>query len=147
MIVAGCNQQIADAFADHKSFWLNELPGKNKDVDGFAVQPETIPAADRKDWQLIAPTTIVHETGSPRFATDDWPFLYLQDKLIPDLSIRSMVVLGILGVAMIYLFLPKGRGRMRIDGRMFFLGAAFMLLETKAVVQLALLFGSTWLVN
>jgi hypothetical protein len=30
---------------------------------------------------------------------------------------------------------------------MFFLGAAFMLLETKAVVQLSLLFGSTWLVN
>jgi len=30
---------------------------------------------------------------------------------------------------------------------MFFLGAAFMLLETKAVVQLALLFGSTWIVN
>src|SRR5439155_1818121 len=30
---------------------------------------------------------------------------------------------------------------------LFFLGAAFMLLETKAVVQLALLFGSTWLVN
>jgi hypothetical protein len=30
---------------------------------------------------------------------------------------------------------------------MFFLGAAFMLLETKAVVQLALLFGSTWTVN
>ena len=23
MIVAGCNQQIADAFADHKNFWLN----------------------------------------------------------------------------------------------------------------------------
>ena len=58
-----------------------------------------------------------------------------------------MIVLGILGVAMVYLFLPKGRGRMWIDGRMFFLGAAFMLLETKAVVQLALLFGSTWLVN
>ena len=36
---------------------------------------------------------------------------------------------------------------MWIDSRMFFLGAAFMLLETKAVVQLALLFGSTWLVN
>src|SRR5262249_211898 len=34
-----------------------------------------------------------------------------------------------------------------IDRRMFFLGAGFMLLETKAVVQLALLFGSTWLVN
>ena len=30
---------------------------------------------------------------------------------------------------------------------MFFLGAGFMLLETKTVVQLALLFGSTWFVN
>jgi hypothetical protein len=30
---------------------------------------------------------------------------------------------------------------------MFFLGAGFMLLETKAVVHMALLFGSTWMVN
>jgi hypothetical protein len=30
---------------------------------------------------------------------------------------------------------------------MFFLGAGFMLLETKSVVHMALLFGSTWLVN
>ena len=30
---------------------------------------------------------------------------------------------------------------------MFFLGAAFMLLETKSLVSFALLFGSTWLVN
>ena len=30
---------------------------------------------------------------------------------------------------------------------MFFLGAGFMLLETKGVVQMALLFGSTWMVN
>jgi spermidine synthase len=147
MIISGCNQQIAGAFAAHKTFWLNTVPAKNQDVDGFAVQPETMPAAERKHWQQIAPTTIIHETGSPRFATDDWPFLYLHDKLIPDLSIRSMIVLGVLGMAMVYLFLPKGQGRMGIDGRMFFLGAAFMLLETKAVVQLALLFGSTWVVN
>jgi hypothetical protein len=30
---------------------------------------------------------------------------------------------------------------------MFFLGAGFMLIEAKAVVQMALLFGSTWMVN
>ena len=58
-----------------------------------------------------------------------------------------MILLGILGVAMVYLFLPAGQGRLRLDRRMFFLGAGFMLLETKAVVQLALLFGSTWIVN
>ncbi|OWK35676.1 hypothetical protein FRUB_08239 [Fimbriiglobus ruber] len=31
--------------------------------------------------------------------------------------------------------------------RMFFLGAGFMLVETKAVVHMALLFGGTWVVN
>jgi hypothetical protein len=56
-----------------------------------------------------------------------------------------MIILGILGLAMVYLFMPKGRPL--LNSRMFFLGAAFMLLETKAVVQMALLFGSTWLVN
>jgi hypothetical protein len=56
-----------------------------------------------------------------------------------------MIILGLLGVGMVLLFMPAGR--VQIHGRMFFLGAAFMLLETKAVVQLALLFGSTWLVN
>jgi uncharacterized membrane protein YqjE len=30
---------------------------------------------------------------------------------------------------------------------LFFMGAAFMLLETKNIVQFALLFGTTWLVN
>jgi hypothetical protein len=31
--------------------------------------------------------------------------------------------------------------------QMFFLGAGFMLVETKAVVHMALLFGGTWIVN
>jgi hypothetical protein len=71
MIVAGCNQPIADAFAAHKNFWLNALPARNLGVDGFDVQPGTLPVAERADWQQIAPTTIVHDAGSPRFATDD----------------------------------------------------------------------------
>jgi hypothetical protein len=59
-----------------------------------------------------------------------------------------MAMIGLLGLGMVWLFLPKpSRGRLRFDPRMFFLGAAFMLLETKAIVQLALLFGSTWFVN
>src|SRR4029434_9238239 len=37
--------------------------------------------------------------------------------------------------------------RIRPNFQMFFLGAGFMLLETKGVVHMALLFGSTWVVN
>ena len=33
------------------------------------------------------------------------------------------------------------------NAQMFFMGMAFMLLETRSLVTFALLFGSTWLVN
>ena len=96
------------------------------------------------EFERIAPSAVDYG-GDALFATDDWPFLYLRGRLIPDFTLRSMALLGVLGIGMVYLFLPKGR--VAINSRMFFLGAAFMLLETKAVVQMAVLFGSTWVVN
>ena len=41
---------------------------------------------------------------------------------------------------------PRGALR-RFDWHFFFLGAAFMLLETRSLVTFALLFGTTWMVN
>ena len=35
----------------------------------------------------------------------------------------------------------------RLNGQMFFMGAAFLLIETKSIAELSLLFGSTWVVN
>ncbi len=147
IIVAGCNPEIANAFAGGKTFWLNKLPPRNLAVNGFKIDPAGMKPEESQNWQKIAPAVLVHDAQSPRFATDDWPFLYLRGRLIPDLTLRAMLILGVLGAGMVYLFMPKGRRRLRLDMRMFFLGAGFMLLETKAVVQLALLFGSTWIVN
>ncbi len=144
MIIAGCNSRIADAFAKHKDFWLDSVPPRNLSIDGFAVRPETPASGNAGKLERIAPS-LVNYSGDVLFATDDWPFLYLRGRLIPDFTLRSMAILGVLGVGMVYLFLPKGR--LAINSRMFFLGAAFMLLETKAVVQMAVLFGSTWVVN
>jgi len=145
VIIAGCNPAIADAFRRHPVFWLNAVPARNLGVDGFKVEPANLAPEDRDNWLRIAPATLVADQGAPIAATDDWPFPYLHGRLIPNLSLRSIVLLGGLALMLVYFFLPKGR--VRFDSRMFFLGAAFMLLETKAVVQFALLFGSTWLVN
>lgn len=145
VIIAGCNSRIANAFAQHQNFWLDTVPVRNLDVDGFTLRPETMAPDQSHNFERIAPTMLIHDGGEVVSTSDDWPFLYLRGRLIPNLTIRSMVILGLLGVGMVYLFLPKGQ--IAINGRMFFLGAAFMLLETRAVVQIALLFGSTWLVN
>jgi hypothetical protein len=79
-------------------------------------------------------------------ATDDRPFIYLQTRSIPS---RYLIVLGlILLFSLVAVRVASGPlRRMRRDLDLFFMGAAFLLLETKSVVQFALLFGTTWFVN
>jgi hypothetical protein len=94
--------------------------------------------------------SLAYTPDSLRAATDNWPFLYLRQPAIPDLTLRGMGIMGGLALLLILFYLPKERAGfagISLDGRMFFLGAGFMLVETKAVVHMALLFGATWIVN
>jgi hypothetical protein len=79
-------------------------------------------------------------------ATDDRPFPYLKTPSIPS---RYLWTLGmILLVSAVAVRLAGGRfSAMRGYLDLFFMGAGFLLLETKSVVQFALLFGTTWFVN
>jgi hypothetical protein len=81
-----------------------------------------------------------------RAATDDWPFPYLLTHTIPSFYLRvlAFVLLG----SLVLVWLAGGAPmRMFRYVDLFCMGAAFSLLETKNVVQFALLFGSTWFVN
>ena len=73
-------------------------------------------------------------------ATDDYPFLYLQERGIPGFY---FVTLGLILVASVAFtrWASGPLGQMRSYADLFFMGVAFLLLETKAVVQFALLFG------
>jgi hypothetical protein len=79
-------------------------------------------------------------------ATDDWPFVYLPHKSFPALYLRGLAVVVAISLAGIWWIAPPQTLR-RFDWKMFFLGAAFALLEVKALTTFALLFGSTWIVN
>jgi len=65
--------------------------------------------------------------------------------MTPGLNLRGIVIVAVLSLVILFSFAPIRTARP--NGQMFFLGAGFMLLETKGVVQMALLFGSTWMVN
>jgi len=79
-------------------------------------------------------------------ATDDHPFPYLEGRRIPSFY---LVWLGlILAASLLLVRLAAGPfRRMAPYLDLWFMGAAFLLLETKNVVQFALLFGTTWFVN
>jgi hypothetical protein len=79
-------------------------------------------------------------------ATDDHPFPYLLTNTIPSNYLWMLAL--ILAASLLFVRLAGGSLR-KMGGYvdLAFMGAAFLLLETKNIVQFALLFGSTWLVN
>ena len=90
-------------------------------------------------WQPVSATV-------PAPATDDYPFLYLQDRTIPGFYLLTLALILLAALLLVRLT----AGTLRPMGRyldLFCMGAAFLLLETKNVVQFALLFGTTWFVN
>ena len=170
---AGATGELRNAFSRQPDYWLrdDEPPGPTS-PNGFQQQgfeatraAEQSPApgqATASHWQHFGLANVLPPKGGLRTATDDWPFLYLREPMIPTLSLRGMLIMGGLGLLLIFLFLPRpensatprvDRGSITtrlpspLNVQLFFLGAGFMLVETKAVVTMALLFGSTWVVN
>ncbi len=101
-------------------------------------------AVTEADQSCGAPAVLPADVVAP--ATDDHPFLYFRGESIP--SIYLWVLGSILLVSLIAIRKVGGPiRRMRPYLDLFFMGAAFLLLETKSVATFALLFGTTWFVN
>jgi len=77
-------------------------------------------------------------------ATDNWPFLYMRAPHLPWHYTSALAV--VLLVSIVAVFGVVRGGARRWSWEFFFLGAGFMLLESKSIIQFALLWGSTWVV-
>jgi hypothetical protein len=78
--------------------------------------------------------------------TDDYPFPYLESRSIPTFYVQVLALMLAASLLLIRVGGGPLRGMVRyVD--LALMGAAFLLLETKNVVQFALLFGTTWFVN
>ena len=144
---------LRTAFADNgNTYWVPTGETVTSANSGrFGAEP---PAPD--GWRPLRSIAI---DPSPDLtpATDDWPFLYVRFPTVPALTWRGIALTLVLSGILWLTFRPRktpgpvAAATIRGDGglmlRAFLLGAGFMLIETKAVVQMALLFGSTWTVN
>src|SRR5260370_7983832 len=79
-------------------------------------------------------------------ATDDWPFLYLQDRSFPTIYILGLAMVVLYALIGTVTFAPRKTLR-RFDWHIFFLAMAFILLQPKSLTTFSLLFSTTWLVN
>jgi hypothetical protein len=99
---------------------------------------------DPGDLTCSTPWAAAGEVPAP--ATDDHPFPYLRQ---PGLPPFYLLTIGLILVASLVLVrgVAGSLRPMRSYLDLAAMGAAFLLLETKSVVQFALLFGTTWFVN
>lgn len=144
IIMAGKTEAMAAAFARNPvcSVPLTYPPSPGSD-NGFLAGPDATGTARLRLSAVETPPDLITPT-------DDWPFLYLRNPMLPDLSLHGILIMAGIAFAQIAFSLPRDRAASPAIPslwRMFFLGAGFMLIETKGVVQMSLLFGSTWTVN
>ncbi len=83
-------------------------------------------------------------TSKASLTTDDWPYFYQHE---PGLS-GSVIILSVVLILLCWSFIHEtGTVVSSIRWHFFFLGAGFLLLEAQIISKMALLFGTTWMVN
>lgn len=113
----------------------------------FVVGPGVKPTPAETPLKI----TTVQRQANVAPAVDDWPFLYLQGPRWSDVPRYYLVLTGMLALIsvgwVIRQSLTAGESAAAFSPHFFFLGAAFLLIEVKGITELALLFGTTWIVN
>jgi spermidine synthase len=137
-------QSIRARLRGGKFVWVHPNTAVNESASSYGPSPPFVIGTVPSEWFRLGPARVQTE-GISWLPTDDFPFLYLREATIPGLNLRGMLIVAVVSLAILLAFVPLRSARP--NGQMFFLGAGFMLLETKGVVHLALLFGSTWMVN
>jgi SAM-dependent methyltransferase len=153
---------VNDALGFKLSKILRELPGAGKPLAvrvGYdnarttafiAKQGKDVTMPDANAFASIGFTNVSDYFAQPypesAIPTDDWPFFYMVERAYP---FTYMIALGII-LLLSYFFVRRTIGFSDPIDRsylpFFFLGSGFMLVETKAITELGLHLGGTWVV-
>jgi hypothetical protein len=139
----------AETVIDRYAGTLEEVFGHPPCIDKrtrVGVRFQTVLTVNMRANGLECSTPWVATGPVPAPDTDDHPFPYLIRRTIPGRYLLSLALILVASVAIVRMSAGSLR-RMAGYLDLFFMGAAFLLLETKNVVQFALLFGTTWFVN
>ena len=141
VLMAGDIEAIRQKFEQAGAYALDlsDLE-KNLNADGFDLAGR---GSDSSYIDLF-PARVI-SGAKMELPTDDWPFFYLKYRHVPPHNIWGLAIVLFISLAILAAFAPVRS--VRFSPHFFFLGAGFMLVETNSVIRLALLFGSTWLVN
>ncbi len=110
---------------------------------------------EAKDKDLVLPGQLLQQTGfhdqtsffaNPEIradvSTDDWPFFYMPRRVYPLSYLVVVLLIVVLSFLVTANFVSERPQFSHLP--FFFLGAGFMLVETKGITELGLTFGNSW---
>jgi protein-L-isoaspartate O-methyltransferase len=114
---------------------------------GATTRSQSVLTIGLREDTITCDTPWVERGVAPEPATDDHPFPYLRGRSIPANYVVAIALVLLASLVAVRVGSGRPIREMRPYIDLFCMGGAFLLLETKNVVQFALLFGTTWLVN
>lgn len=142
------NYYREDWLIDRLAATSREVFGHDPCVDriGGPIGEAVLSTSLEPENQQCDPSQLAVSASAPDPVTDDRPFVYVRDRVIPGFYGIAIAAILLISIVMIRRF-SGGSLAIRPYRDLFFMGAAFLLLETKSVTTFALLFGTTWFVN
>ncbi len=148
-VFAMYNYYRPDVFARYAAT-LSDVFGHEPCLDRGAPGPfarQSVLTVSRTEHAIDCTTPFVAGRDVPAPSTDDHPFPYIDGRMIPAFYLWWLGAILLASLVIVRVTSGAPLSAMRGYADLFCMGAAFLLLETKSVVQFALLFGTTWLVN
>jgi hypothetical protein len=119
-------------------------------IDLTTAQREVFSDRNRLTWRYSETEGYLDSalfSDDAELLTDDWPFLYMRSRTIPPNYLLALLLTFVGSLLLVWRMVPSIDIKRPSNWNFFALGAAFALLETRAITEIALVFGSTWLTN
>ena len=111
----------------------------------FLAGPESLSGSIKDLSNMKDITNLYRSYPSSRLPTDNWPFLYLSTQSFWRTDyFKTLLALILISFLVVFRTVPEMK---KISPHFFLLGAGFLLLETKSIIEMSIFFGSTWVVN
>jgi len=136
---------LKTAFDDHEPMALCSNYDYSTSFFETLQGAPSIPADVAGNPNLVRRTELSALSNQFEPSTDDWPFFYMPHRQFPFSYLPLMGL--VIGLA---IWLQSSFKKSKFSAAnlpYFWLGAGFMLVETKAITELGLQFGNTWLVT
>ena len=130
-----------------KSFGVKPTVLKSKTNDRYifiAAKDNAEIQTDKLEYFKINDDFNKENTYDIDLSTDDWPFLYMPSKVYPFSYLSIIIILSFSSIYFLNKLIKIRTNNFSIS--CFFLGAGFMLVETKGITEIAKIYGSTWIV-